>query len=223
MTNLPKFLFFFFPLQMVNKRKRLLELSGDQRAKKRRQGGKNWDDFKTSFVGTVKNPLGTLIALLRRDTLPFNRQSNWKGIRTYNSRKGFVTLAGVLGSIATGYIADALKGGMKELFPRFRGTNSIHKKIAYAHLKPQRADDHTIFKRGRGITKYNKIFNKRAGINFGSVLSSLLTSDFAKKIGKKALTSSALATVPFAVNWVKSKFSNRNRNTKMPLPLTYQI
>lgn len=64
-----------------------------------------WQDFGRGFFGTIGNPIGTVVSVIKGQNPSWWRANK---LRVFDHRRGFV--GGILSSLGAGYLKDALSG-----------------------------------------------------------------------------------------------------------------
>jgi len=195
--------------------KRKLILPTSSRTKRSR-GGDYWQDFGTSFFGTLGDPIGTIISLAKGDRPSWSKRGS--KIVAFDHRNGF--LGGFLNSMGLNYLQDMLSGAVNAISRK----SAINAKILSAD--PRLLAYKLTFKSKHRPSKINFAKNKltytylptdirRSGL--GDTLVKLLTSPTAKALAKKAAITAATYGIPKAIDYFQSrrqklKKSSQNMN-----------
>ena len=190
--------------------KRKLTLPTSSRTKILR-GGSYWDDFGTSFFGTLGDPIGTVISLAKGDRPSWSRRGS--KIVPFDQRKGF--LGGFLNSMGTNYLTDMIKGAADAVSRNSAVNAKVLSRdprlLAYklTHRYKHRPTPLHFVKNKMTFT-YLPTDVRRSGL--GETLYSLVTSPGFKAFGKKAAITAASYAIPRAIDY----FLNRSKKKKIP-------
>lgn len=183
------------------KRKHTLPIS--LRTKRARHSG-YWDDFGTSFFGTLGDPIGTVISLAKGDRPSWSKRGSQ--IIPFNHRKGFI--GGFLNSMGLNYLKDMLSGAVDAVSRK----SAVNAKVlsrdprlfAYKLIHRYNNRPHSMyFAQNKNNYTYLPTDIRRSGI--GEMMYKFATDPRVQTFGKKAALSLATYAVPRAINYLISK------------------
>lgn len=182
--------------------KRKLTLPTSSRTKRLRKGG-YWDDFGTSFFGTLGDPIGTVISLAKGDKPSWSKRGS--KIVAFDNRKGF--LGGIINSMGIGYLQDLL-GGAVNAVSRNSAISAATltndpRLLAYKLIHRHNKNPQMHFVRNKSFITYLPTDVRKSGV--ADSLIQLINNPSVRSFGKKAAIAAASYAIPKALDYILSK------------------
>lgn len=165
-----------------------------------------WQDFGRGFFGTIGNPLGTLISVIKGQNPDWMRANR---LRLFDHRRGFI--GGILSSLGTSYLKDVLGGGLNALQRKSSVPSNHHSILNYKlHSRPY----HLIpnyFDKGLPIYIQHGPYRKNG---LADTVLGLMKNPLVKEYGLKAALSAGSYLIPKGLNYLISRNAKKNTSKK---------
>lgn len=177
------------------------------RSKKIRRGN-YWENFGRSFFGTLSDPLGTVVSLIKGQQPSWNQRG--KGIiERFDHRRGFI--GGFLSSMGTNYLKQMLEGAIGAATRKEGVKKSILSKdprlLAYKLIHRNAGVNDIYFHNPKSTFQYLPFDIRNNGIS--DTLYNIYTNPTVRQYGKKAAVLAATYAIPRALDYILNKNNKR--------------